>query len=120
MYLQQSRIAVARAHSFYGNANVARGFGGNHYRELVNSYGRNCSPVPGVEREFSRSSIGLWQAAGELSPQVTSYAPDTSGNGIDESEMSPAAPWYLQLWIGCESVDQPNEQAATLVGSKFS
>ena len=68
MYLQQSRIAVARAHSFYGNANVARGFGGNHYRELVNSYGQNCSPVPAVEREFSQSSIGLWQAAGELSP----------------------------------------------------
>ena len=59
MYLQQSRIAVARAHSFYGNANVARGFGGNHHRELESTLmAKNCSPWPAVERcEFSRSPV---------------------------------------------------------------
>ena len=58
MYSRQSRIAVARAHSFYGNANVARGFGEKSLQRARVKMAKNCSPVPAVERrEFSRSPV---------------------------------------------------------------
>ena len=59
MYVFAAKVGCAGAHSFYGNANVARGFGGNHHRELESTLmAKNCSPWPAVERcEFSRSPV---------------------------------------------------------------
>lgn len=72
MYLQQSRIAVARAHSFYGNANMRGTW--IWWKSLQRASQLLWPKIARLGLQLSGASlvglrsIGLWQAAGELSP----------------------------------------------------